>query len=507
MLLGDNKYKHPIGVLFDLGEGRKITGQLRLKRGGLFDSNVVSIVDDEFFHVADGGSLHGISTGGMVSVLDCVGDGILGSTGGDDYLIHHGDISFRYALFGKRHITADEKSVRGIEFTLEGVESSVFVHDNFAKFGLLYDPDKTVLDAIERTRPEYQKGAFVKEKAVVSYFTGDHDILPRFETVLGIVHVGRLIETDFLGHIMKGTPRITVDFNDAPTTLEDALGKVRQICQFFAWMMGYALAWKDVLVFTLPSNESGLRADADGVFEMFGPNERKVAPEEARQCGTLIDGSRHPEHFMKVMKKWLERNGNEKKKTANARFSSCFPGISKRSLEDGIVSAANTFDLLPNEDKPEAQPLEEDLQNVLADASKKVKSCMPGTQRDDILTTLGNVQRNKRLRHIIEHRAEIVLEHFGQGSIKQLDKVIGHAVKCRNYYTHGPGDQQPSDIDYADAGVVLFLTQTLEFIYGASELLLCGWEPDRSVVGIEWHPIGGFLGYYDARRCTHLGLH
>ena len=187
MLRGDDKYERPIGVLFDPGAGRRIAGQLKLRRGDLFDSNVVSIADDKFVHVADGGSLHGISEAGKVSVLDCVRGGMLGTTGWDDFTIHHGDVAFRYALFGKRHVTIDEKCMRGIQFTLEGVESSVFMNDRFERFGQLHDPDEAILNAIERMRPDYLKGEFVKGKAMVSYFTGDWDFLPRFRTVLGTV--------------------------------------------------------------------------------------------------------------------------------------------------------------------------------------------------------------------------------------------------------------------------------------------------------------------------------
>lgn len=70
-----------------VGAGRRIAGQLKLKRGSVFDSDIVSIADDKFFYVADGGSLHGISEAGRVSLLDCVGGGVLGSTGWDDFTI------------------------------------------------------------------------------------------------------------------------------------------------------------------------------------------------------------------------------------------------------------------------------------------------------------------------------------------------------------------------------------------------------------------------------------
>ena len=474
MLRGDDKYKRPIGVLFDAGKGRRIAGQLKLKRGDLFDSNVISIADDEFFHIGEGGCLHGVSEAGRVSVLDCVRGGMLGTTNWGDFAIHHGDVSFRYTLFGKRHVAIDEKCIRGIQFTLEGAETSVFAHDKFERFGHLRNPDEAIMDAIKRTRPEYLKGEFVKGGAMVSYFTGDWDFLPRFETVLGTVHVGRLMQVDFFGRSIEDTPRIAVDFDGDPTTLEGAWEKMREIRQFFAWMMGYVPAWKDVLVFTSRLDEDGSGRDADGNLEVSGPNEWKEVPEGARECGTLIDASRHPDHFMDVMQKWLKRNGNAKRRSANVRFLGGFPGTSDRVIEDGIVSAANTFDLLPNEDKPVTKPL-------------------------------GRSRRKRPLRSIVEHRAEIVLDHFGRDRLKRIEDVIRLAVKCRNHYTHGPDDRSAADVDYADFAIVLFLTETLEFIYGVSELLISGWDPTRSVRD-EWHPLGGYVKSYDAKSSMVLGL-
>ena len=80
LMFRDDKYERPIGVLFDSEKGRRIAGQLKLQRGDLFDSNVVSIADDEFFRIAHGDSLHGVSEVGKVSLLDCVRGGMLSTT-------------------------------------------------------------------------------------------------------------------------------------------------------------------------------------------------------------------------------------------------------------------------------------------------------------------------------------------------------------------------------------------------------------------------------------------
>ena len=44
MLTGEETYGGPIGALFDLGKGHKVTGQINLKRGDLFESSIASVL-------------------------------------------------------------------------------------------------------------------------------------------------------------------------------------------------------------------------------------------------------------------------------------------------------------------------------------------------------------------------------------------------------------------------------------------------------------------------------
>ena len=498
------RYDRPVGVLFDVGEGRRVVGQLKLKNGGLVDSNVVSITDDQFFHIDTGGSLHGTSSAGRVSLLDCV-RGALGTTGRGGFVIHHGDVSFRYAIFGDRHIASDEQCIRGVEFTLDSAEESVFRHDRVQKFGHLDDPDEEILDAIERKRPERLKGDLVRGKAMVSYFSGQWDFLPRFKTVLGTVHVGRSMRFSGSGGIAENTPRIAVDFDDDPTTLEGAWKKMREVRQFFAWIMGYAPHWRDVRVFTSRLDANGFRSDPDGEFEAFAPKEWNSTADLERLPASLIDASRHPSHFAAVMRTWLERNGDARRRSANTRFFGSIPGGNDRTIEDGIVSAANTFDLLPEDDKPDGQPLANDVAAILEDTRKRLKKVAVGAQREDLLNALGRIRANKRLRDVVRHRADIVLSYFGDDRLRLLDDVIRLAVECRNYYTHGFGGRTKGTVDYSNLAVVCFLEETLEFLYGVSELLICGWDPTKSA-HFEWHPFGAYLGSFEANRSTILQL-
>lgn len=336
---------------------------------------------------------------------------------------------------------------------------------------------------------------------MVSYFTGDWDLLPEFETVLGSVHVGRTMRTDLHGTKMEDTRVIVVDFDDKPTALDGVFDKIREIRQFFTWMMGYAPAWKDVRVFTSEREEDGFRRNAfdqlDGGVEVFGPKEWRDVPRYAvQEHGSLIDASKYPDHFKRVMATWLERNSNGRRKSANARFFTSFIGTIEFPLEDRIVSAGNMFDLLPSEDKPEITPLPSDVLDILDAARKGVKIAMAGhPEKDEMVSALNHLRANKFLRDIVLHRAKEVVSHFGENKLENLEEMIRWAVRCRNHYTHGPDERYSKKIDFTDFTVVSHLIRTLEFVYGASELLLCGWEPTTSVRA-DWHPLGGFVKSY-----------
>jgi len=56
------------------------------------------------------------------------------------------------------------------------------------------------------------------------------------------------------------------------------------------------------------------------------------------------------------------------------------------------------------------------------------------------------------------------------------------AVRCRNYFTHN--QTAPKHVDFTNYNTVSLLAQTLQFIYGASELVKCGWDMNA------WLPTG-----------------
>ena len=64
---------------------------------------------------------------------------------------------------------------------------------------------------------------------------------------------------------------------------------------------------------------------------------------------------------------------------------------------------------------------------------------------------------------------------------------------CRNHYTHR---NRPEAIKNCDK-VKNFLTDTLEFVFTASELIEAGWDIENWGYNKSSHPFGRYLGSYE----------
>ena len=272
---------------------------------------------------------------------------------------------------------------------------------------------------------------------------------------------------------MGDRPFVSIRFDDNPTDLETAYEKMRTLRQFFAWLIGFPPTPNEVNVFKAKSREDPSPEMLRVICTSDIVNGMGAPPLHYRDV--LLDASRKPEDFAKVMCNWLERNTDEKRKSANTRFFGALSG--RRYLEDGVTSSANTFDLLPNQDKPTPTPISEDVEDILERARREIKESVASSEeRDQILNQLRGIQSNKNLRQVVESRAKLIIDSIGDSTLPNLHQVIKQAVRCRNYYTHGQSSGSNSSVDFANYSIVGFLADTLDFVYGASELLICGWD-------------------------------
>ncbi len=507
------RYRHPFGVLLDLGDGREISGQINLSEH--LGDNAASLYDKDDFTVQRGSSLCGTCQYGMVSLLDCYPrNRVVTQQGSAPFF--RSDLSFRYAVFGTRHLCPEERTIRSIHFTFAEIDA-ILSNRRFDAFGQLLDPHDDIIDAIERNRPDHQTGSFRKNgSAMVFYFTGKHELLPQTPTPLGAISATRTLHIDAASPTVEDVPYITIDFDDHPATLAGAFQKMMIVRQFCAWMIGYTPRWKDVRVFTGELVDGAYRTREEGHpdtgLEVFAP--MRVGGDESEGNNgswpdALIDASQDPDHFMAVMKVWLERNSDPQRMRANNRFFGSMSGMPKRTVEDGICAAANTFDLLPPSDKPNTAPISHDIKDILREAGKRIKKLpnLEHSEREEVLNQLGRIRAYVNLRQVIEPRADLVLQCVGERTLPHMDRVIRAAVLCRNYFTHGTDDGRSGDVDIADPSVALFLTRSLRCVYAMSELLSCGWDFAGWIQSVRMnHFFARYLTEYNG-QIQRIGLH
>ena len=236
----------------------------------------------------------------------------------------------------------------------------------------------------------------------------------------------------------------------------DAVGGTEKILRFLELLAGRPQNLENLLLRKRTTSDGKPETRRFRVYaRRFSGRERL---ESEMKPEPLVDPVGNREEFKRVMSGWLERY--EARSEARDRFSSCF---AKRSLYDvdRLVAAANMFDLLPPEDVSSGRP------------GKKI------TLKEKV------VRRARHVKELIGDR------------IPDFDVVTEEAVNCRNRYVHGDSDRARTYCDEKSARV--FLTNTLEFAFAASDLVEAGWNI-RTFVEAEKtisHPFLGYLKGYE----------
>lgn len=405
-----------------------------------------------------------------MSLLSCYGgNGLLIPDDGDKAVVREGgstSISLRseYAVFGNECLGRHDAVIRGMRFAFEDFQSMLdYASLGHPAFGSIVDPDPNILEAIEEHRPSHAPSVRQHDRPWVFYFTGKYEILPTVHTALGSITALRSLHVTMSGGTnATDAPYLDIAFDDEPVTLDGAVVTMNTIRQFFAWIVGYAPKWKGVRVFKGKRlNHEYHRVTDNGNpdpgFDLFTSDFGGTTSHRATPSGghTLISPSRQPGHFMDVMQTWLARN--VERAHANRTFFASTRGMFTTVIEDRMCAAANAFDQLPVADRP---------------------------------------SKRARMLDIARHRYQRVIRRHVE--LPRMEDVIESAVSCRNHITHERATGNTHGVDYSDLGAVTFLTDALRFVYGASELLECGWDMEQwlQLLFKRDHPFGRFIESY-----------
>ena len=138
---------------------------------------------------------------------------------------------------------------------------------------------------------------------------------------------------------------------------------------------------------------------------------------------------------------------------------------------DRLIRAANMFDLIPESEFSGGNGRNVDAQLLAAVQEAKCVFRRLAESRDKamIFNSLGRVG-TWTLKERIRERATIVTNEIGE-QIPCIEKIADSAVNCRNRYVHGTKTR----VDYEKhMELVVFFTDTLEFLFGVSDLIEMG---------------------------------
>ena len=477
---------------FTIAPGKELYGELTLARA----KTSLYLHDREFFHLGlpqnfITGVLHDLT---KVTLINCITTSGTGSGSRGEERYHFAKVFPHFAAFGDRFINPDEKTIVEVRFVMD--DATTLFYD-FDAFGTVIDA-RPLIDQVAHANKLDREIATGSEPQIL-YFTGKREIFT-VDTVFGRIsakHNPGFSLPDPSGLFLKNTISVNIGFKD-PVTFDEAIGRTSTLLAYLGVLVGRPQNLTDL--------DIRVEHDAETAapFRVYWsmPPERDPSREgdSPHPADVLLEPVRQREQFTNVLSHWLDRQAEWR--DARLRFWNSFAEQKHYGL-DRLVGAANMFDILPSSAVPPDVQLCRELQDA-KEAARKLFAPLPHSpERDSVLGVLGRVGKSN-LKQKIRHRAKWIIDAIGE-RFPELGLVCDEAVNCRNYYVHG-GEAR---FDYSENfAVTSFFTDTLEFVFAASDLIEAGWDV-KSWIAIPTsmsHPFGRYRVNYTLALQALKGL-
>jgi ApeA N-terminal domain 1 len=246
-----------------------------------------------------------------------------------------------------------------------------------------------------------------------------------------------------------------------PIRFAESIDRILDVRDLFGLLVGRPQNLSEILVARSGENGEGEPLE---VHWSRSPKRPSADGAERPHCAdVLIDLVRNPIVGGRVMQSWIARE--EKWRTPRSRFFSAFENHNYYTAER-LVAAANMFDVLPIDAIPFDAALSPELAEAKADAEQSFRRLEQSQERDSVVSVLGRIGRAS-LKQKVRHRAQLVANSLPQ-KLPEITTILDTAVDCRNHLVHGSPMKLPSQtLD----SIMYLLTDTLEFIFGASDLV------------------------------------
>ena len=444
---------------------------------------------------------HGLlKDGSKVSLLECIRKGSTHYRS-DERARSETRLFPHYVLIGESFITSGEAAIQAIHYHFENVHCLVRGYRTFGTIRPGSEEFRKILEADHQRREkiaqEHDRGKPKFEPEI-----GDHPILLYFNGLWEIVkcsaQIGSVTLTNRTSYEMGSSKGIGID-NEitvrlefaAPKTVEEAFTSLSTLHSFFELCLGrhQRYLWIETTVVREKVETDDPIARSLTVYWSHCNTRVSGATDPTHYSDVLIDPGVQKEEFAKVLPGWLDSAPRVGK--ARSRFASTF--CSDYYGIDRIVGAANMFDLLPDSHVPSKKELDEQTREAVEDSRERFKALPDSFARESMLSALGRVG-TASLRDKICHRADM-LTNLHPENFADLSLPCSQAVICRNHYVHG----SEAAFNYTEKfGAFAFLTDTLEFVFAASDLIELGWDSKSWFEKRPWssHIFGSYVVNY-----------
>ena len=407
-----------------------------------------------------------------------------------------------YVLIGESFISSEDSIVQAIHYHFDNVDCLTRGVRTFGTilpgrdgFRRILEEDHARRERIARDH-QWERSKFepeVGEAPVLQYFSGVWEIA-KCEARMGSVTL-----TNRASHGMGSAKGVSID-NEvtaslefaAPKTVGEAISSLGVVHSFFELCLGrrQRYLWIEAeLVKGEAERDAPLPPHLD-VYWSYG--NARVLGETAPTLfsDVLIDAERQKPEFANVLSRWLdsaESMGDARSRIANSFHSGSY-GV------DRIVGSANAFDLLPDTHVPSRVDVDGPTMEAVRECRERFRALPESFARQSVLSALARVGMPS-LRDKICHRAAIISEADPR-MFAELRLPCTQAVLCRNHFVHG----STGGFDYWEKyNAFVFLADTLEFVFAASDLIELGWDYRawREKGSTQSHEFGSYVVDYD----------
>lgn len=446
---------------FQVFDNHNVVGELKLdgKKTNL-KIHLDSPVESQNIVTATGVSY----SGQHITLIDCISQPPSYVQTREDEFRYHASIFPHYVAIGSHHFDPDENCIKRINFKPKDIHTLFYDHDVFGHlFAKKSDIDPLLKDRI-RPIP-------IGEHPHLIYFTG------KFCAIEAVTSIGKIsvhhrpafnTRPPASAHI-DNRMLVSLEFH-SPLTFKGAMDNLLILNCFLSFIAGRVQGIKNIAIET--NIEAETTPEPLAIFASHPTKTSAKGSYHKPHAGDIpLNSIDSPDEFKHVLTNWIDRH--HERSASRWRYMGC---LKKGDLYDidRLVAAANMFDILPPDAAVAPTSIPAELDSAKNECRRIFRKLPDSPDRNSILNSLGRIGKPS-LPKKVNLRVQIVMSQFGK-SLPEISTACTTGVKIRNYFVHGSLDS----IDYKKIQPLIpFLTDALEFVFAASDLIDAGWDPQQ----------------------------